>query len=93
MAHKDRDAEEFRLWLRRETIDQVKLLALILRRPDWHIVLDDVIQLGVFYLNKAAKLELADWKDYRKLIDNAEDLNLRIIKGGLPELEEIDADD
>ena len=66
-------------------MQQIRLLSLILNRDgDWHQVMDDCIRIGIFYLNKVGKLELADWKDFKKLFDSSEEMELRIIRGELP---------
>ena len=82
--HRDRNHKQFRLWLRPESVQQLKLLALVLGRDDWNQVADDAIRVGVAYINEAAKLELADWKDTMKLFDLRRDLGLKILKGDLP---------
>ena len=79
---------EYRIRLRQDTIKQIKLMALILNRPDWHEVLDDVARIGVAYLNRVAKMNLADWKGEIKLYDLGSEMDLTIIKGDLPPLED-----
>ena len=87
MAHKDRGMKQFRVWLKPDTVKQVKYLALILGRDDeWNIVLDDMVRIGVAYANSAGKLELADWDPNLKLIDLKDDLGLRVFRGELPQL-------
>lgn len=85
MAHKDKQTRQYRLWLRESTLKQVKLLALVLGRDDWNLVADDMLQLGIAYMNDTAKLELADWQPTMRLVDlRSPDLHLRVIKGDLP---------
>lgn len=69
---------------------QAKLLSLLLNRDDWHMVVDDLLRLGIVYLNEVAHMELADWKDFAKLLSVKDELSLRIITGSLPGVEEHD---
>ena len=82
--HKDKNTNQYRVWLRPETIQNVKLLSLILNREDWNVVMDDLIRIGIYYMNNTAKMDLADWSDFRKLLSEPSELRLRIIKGSLP---------
>lgn len=79
--HKDTTAKEYRVWLRESSIKQVKTLALILNREDWHQVLDDVVRVGVAYVNEAAKLELASYSDTLKLFNLGTDMKLTVLSG------------
>jgi hypothetical protein len=87
MTHQDKATRQYRVWLRKETVQQVKALALILDK-DWNIVLDDVVRTGVAYLNEVGKLELAGWDGRFKLMELDADLGLRILRGTLPKPEE-----
>ena len=88
---KNPGTKEYRVWLRPDTITQVKFLALLLNRSyNWNMVLDDVIRMGVWYLNRTAQMELADWKGFKELLNDAEDLKLRIVKGLPDPAEDID---
>ena len=84
MAHKDSATSQYRLYLRPDTVKQLKLLTLILGRDDWNLVADDMIRLGIAYMNETGKLELADWKNSISLMDLRQNLGLRVIRGELP---------
>jgi hypothetical protein len=83
-VHRDKSTQQFRIWLRPETVKQLKLLTLILGRDDWNLVADDMIRMGVAYTNETAKLELAEWSDQLTLFDLASDMKLHVLKGDLP---------
>ncbi len=86
MAHKDKTTRQVRLYLRPQTILQLKALTLITGRDDWNVVCDDMIQLGIAYANEKGKLELAEWQPTIKLL-SLDTLKLRVLRGdmSLPE--------
>lgn len=71
------------MWLRKDTVKQVKALALITDK-DWNIVLDDCLLAGIAYLNEVGKLELSSWDGKLKLVELDSDLPIRIVSGTLP---------
>ena len=89
MTYNKKDRHQYRLYLRTDTITQIKLLALILGRADeWNEVADDMMRMGVAYANEAGHLELQDWKGSLTLWDLSKDLKLSTIKGELPKLDD-----
>ena len=61
MVHKDKKTQQYRVWLKPETVKLMKLFALLNDTPDWNIALDDCALAGVVYLNELNKLEMAEW--------------------------------
>jgi hypothetical protein len=84
MAHKDHRAREYRIWLRPDTVKQVKLLTMLMNRNDWNMVADDMIRIGVSYFNRVAKMELTDWDGSMDLLDLDGDIGLSTLRGELP---------
>jgi hypothetical protein len=84
MAHKDKSTKQYRFWLRPETVQQVRLLTLLLGRDDPNQVCDDMIRAGIAYTNETAKIKLAEWDPKLKLFDLNADLELRVLRGTLP---------
>lgn len=89
MAHKDKNTREVRVYLRDSTIKTVKHMALALSRDDWHMVMDDMIRVGVAYSNEVAELELTDW-DPTLRVERLKDVPLRVLKLQLLEPKERD---
>ena len=87
ITHKDKHAKQYRLYIRPETIKQVRALSLIANKSDWNEVADDCMAVGVAYFNQFGKFELADWDGTLRLADLSK-VSQRMVSGQLLPLEE-----
>ena len=87
MTHADKDAGQFRVWLNHTTVRDVKLLTLILGKDDWNRVMDDVLKIGMAYINDVGKLELPDWSG-RLGLPVLKNVTQNLIQGELLPVEE-----